>query len=73
MYHPHADDMLQMAMGMMGFWVTHPRDPNEHKVERDYVMLLNAYDIDPGSFTPKVNTMLDFNLWTINSARLSRH
>ncbi|HEX7641170.1 MAG TPA: copper oxidase [Burkholderiaceae bacterium] len=67
MYHPHADDMLQMAMGMMGFWVTHPRDPAEHKVERDYVMLLNAYDIDPGSFTPKVNTMLDFNLWTINS------
>jgi FtsP/CotA-like multicopper oxidase with cupredoxin domain len=67
MYHPHADDMLQMAMGMMGFWVTHPRDPNEHKVERDYVMLLNAYDIDPGSSTPKVNTMLDFNLWTINS------
>ncbi|HEY8026573.1 MAG TPA: copper oxidase [Burkholderiaceae bacterium] len=67
MYHPHADDMVQMAMGMMGFWVTHPRDPGEHKVERDYVMLLNAYDIDPGSFTPKVNTMLDFNLWTINS------
>ena len=67
MYHPHADDMLQMAMGMMGFWVTHPRDPSEHKVERDYVMLLNAYDIDPGSSTPKVNTMLDFNLWTINS------
>ena len=67
MYHPHADDMLQMAMGMMGFWVTHPRDPEEHKVERDYVMLLNAYDIDPGSSTPRVNTMLDFNLWTINS------
>ena len=67
MYHPHADDMLQMAMGMMGFWVTHPRDANERKVERDYVMLLNAYDIDPGSATPKVNTMTDFNLWTINS------
>ena len=27
MYHPHADEMVQMAMGMMGFWVTHPRDP----------------------------------------------
>jgi FtsP/CotA-like multicopper oxidase with cupredoxin domain len=25
MYHPHADEMTQMAMGMMGFWVTHPR------------------------------------------------
>ena len=27
MYHPHADEMVQMAMGMMGFWVTHPKDP----------------------------------------------
>ena len=26
MYHPHADEMTQMAMGMMGFWVTHPKD-----------------------------------------------
>jgi hypothetical protein len=28
---------------------------------------MNAYDIEPGSFTPSVNTMLDFNLWTFNS------
>ena len=28
---------------------------------------INAYDIDPGSCTPQVNTMLDFNLWTWNS------
>ena len=27
MYHPHADEMVQMAMGMMGFWVTHPKNP----------------------------------------------
>jgi FtsP/CotA-like multicopper oxidase with cupredoxin domain len=67
MYHPHADEMLQMAMGLMGFWVTHPKDPAQHRVDRDFVFLLNAYDIDPGSFTPKVNTMLDFNLWTFNS------
>ena len=67
MYHPHADEMAQMAMGMMGFWVTHPKDPNFMRVDRDFVFLLNAYDIDPGSFTPKVNTMLDFNLWTFNS------
>jgi hypothetical protein len=25
MYHPHADEMVQMAMGMMGFWITHPK------------------------------------------------
>ncbi|MCD2344727.1 copper oxidase [Ideonella azotifigens] len=67
MYHPHADEMTQMAMGMMGFWVTHPRDIGTMRVDRDFVFLLNAYDIDPGSFTPRVNTMLDFNLWTFNS------
>jgi FtsP/CotA-like multicopper oxidase with cupredoxin domain len=67
MYHPHADEMTQMAMGMMGFWVTHPKDPALHRVDRDFCFLLNAYDIDPGSFTPKTSTMLDFNLWTFNS------
>ncbi len=67
MYHPHADETTQMAMGMMGSWVTHPADPGAMPVDRDYVFLLNAYDIDPGSFTPRVSTMLDFNLWTFNS------
>lgn len=67
MYHPHADEMTQMAMGMMGFWVTHPKDPNFMKVDRDFVFLLSNYDIDPGSYTPKVMTMTDFNLFTFNS------
>src|SRR5712671_3163108 len=51
MYHPHADEMVQMAMGMMGFWVTHPKNHNFMKVDRDFVFLLNNYDIDPGSYT----------------------
>ena len=67
MYHPHADEMLQMAMGMMGFIVVHPKNPGFMPVDRDFVFLLNAYDIDPGSYTPKVSTMTDFNLWTWNS------
>jgi FtsP/CotA-like multicopper oxidase with cupredoxin domain len=67
MYHPHADEMVQMAMGMMGFIVVHPRDPNLYRVDRDFVFLINAFDIDPGSYTPRVNTMLDFNLWCWNS------
>ncbi len=69
MYHPHADEMTQMAMGMMGFWVTHPRGTNPliEPVDRDFVFLLSSFDIDPGSYTPKVMTMLDFNLWTFNS------
>jgi FtsP/CotA-like multicopper oxidase with cupredoxin domain len=69
MYHPHADEMVQMAMGMMGFWVTHPkaRHPLIDEVDRDFCFLLASYDIDPGSYTPKVMTMLDFNLWAWNS------
>jgi FtsP/CotA-like multicopper oxidase with cupredoxin domain len=67
MYHPHADEMVQMAMGMMGFWVTHPKNPRFMRVDRDFVFLLNAYDIDPGAATPKIMTMLDFNLFNFNS------
>ena len=67
MYHPHADEMVQMAMGMMGFIVVHPKDPKFMRVDRDFVFLINAYDIDPGSLTPKIATMTDFNLWSWNS------
>jgi manganese oxidase len=69
MYHPHADEMTQMAMGMMGFWVTHPKTkhPLIEEVDRDFVFLLNAYGIEPGAYTPKIMTMLDFNLWSWNS------
>ena len=69
MYHPHADEMTQMAMGMMGFWVTHPkaRHPLIDDVQRDFCFLLQSFDIDPGSKTPKIMTMLDHNLWAWNS------
>ena len=69
MYHPHADEMVQMAMGMMGLWITHPKatHPLIDKVDRDFCFLLNAFDVDPGSYTPKIMTMLDFNLWAWNS------
>ncbi|HUG24122.1 multicopper oxidase family protein [Piscinibacter sp.] len=69
MYHPHADEMVQMAMGMMGLWVTHPRGrhPLIDAVDRDFCFLLNAFDIEPGSYTPKIMTMLDFNLFAWNS------
>jgi FtsP/CotA-like multicopper oxidase with cupredoxin domain len=69
MYHPHADEMVQMAMGMMGFWVTHPKAPTPliERVDRDFCFLLSSYDIEPGSYTPRIATMTDFNLWTFNS------
>lgn len=67
MYHPHADGMVQFAMGMMGTIVVHPQDTALRAVDRDFAFVMSAYDIEPGSYTPRVNTMLDFNLWTWNS------
>jgi FtsP/CotA-like multicopper oxidase with cupredoxin domain len=67
MYHPHSDEMVQMAMGMMGSIVVHPKDPAQHRVDRDFIFLLAAYDIDPGSYTPRVAQMTEFNMWTWNS------
>ena len=67
MYHSHADEMVQMAMGMMGMFIVHPKDPAFMRVERDFVFLLNAFDIEPGSYVPRVMTMTDFNMWCWNS------
>jgi FtsP/CotA-like multicopper oxidase with cupredoxin domain len=67
MYHPHSDEMVQMAMGMMGMFVVHPRDPKFRPVDRDFVFIMSAYLIDPGTYLPKVAEMTDFNMWTWNS------
>lgn len=67
MYHPHSDEMVQMAMGMMGMFIVHPRDPSFRPVDRDFVFIMSSYLIDPGTYLPKVNEMTDFNMWTWNS------
>jgi hypothetical protein len=36
-------------------------------VDRDFVFLLSSYDIEPGSYMPKVMEMTDFNMWTFNT------
>src|SRR6266436_10195633 len=67
MYHPHSDEMVQMAMGMMGLFIVHPRDPSFRAVDRDFAFIMSTYRIDPGTYLPKVNEMTDFNIWTRNS------
>jgi len=67
MYHPHSDEMVQMAMGMMGMFIVHPRNPSFRPVDRDFVFIMSTYLIDPGTYLPKVNEMTDFNMWTWNS------
>jgi len=66
MYHPHADEMVQMAMGMMGFFVIHPREP-ERRVDRDFCIFPHMWFIEPGTMTPNTAVMLDFNIFTFNS------
>ena len=65
MYHPHADEMVQLAMGMMGLLVIHPRG-GDH-VDRDYALLLHNFALHPGTYRPDPSVMQDFDLWTFNS------
>ena len=67
MYHPHADEMLQMAMGMMGMFIIHPRNPAAEGIDRDFALLLHNWAIHPGTYRPDPAVMVDFDLWTINS------
>jgi manganese oxidase len=66
-YHPHSDEMVQMAMGMMGMFIVHPRDPRFRRVDRDFVFVMSAYAIDPGTSLPRVSEMTDFSMWAWNS------
>ena len=66
MYHPHSDEMVQMAMGMMGFFVIHPRTPETPKIDRHFLVMLNEWRIEPGTATPDPSTMTDFNIFSFN-------
>jgi hypothetical protein len=67
MYHPHADEMLQMAVGMMGFFVVHPKAGADPSVDRDFAIMLHEWAVHPGTYRPDPSVMLDFNLFTFNS------
>ena len=66
MYHPHVDEALQMAMGMMGFFVIHPRKTRAPKVDRDFAIFLQEWAVRPGSRRPDPSVMLDFTHFTFN-------
>ncbi len=65
MYHPHADEMTQMAMGMMGLFIIHPKGGDT--VDRDYALILHNFALHPGTRRPDPAVMQDFDLWTFNS------
>lgn len=67
MYHPHADEMVQLAVGMMGMFIIHPRDGEEVPIDRDYCFLIHNWALHPGTYRPDPSIMTDFDLWTFNS------
>lgn len=68
MYHSHHDEMTQMAMGMMGMIVVHPRKPSRgYRVDRDFAIMLSEWAIKPGRKRPDPNAMSDFNILTMNA------
>lgn len=67
MYHPHSDEMVQMAVGMMGMFIIHPKNAEETPVDRDYCFVLHNWALHPGTYRPDPSVMVDFDLWTFNS------
>ena len=67
MYHSHHDEMTQMAMGMMGMFVIHPRNGQRPRPDRDFAIMLSEWAIKPGTYRPDPNEMTDFNLLSMNA------
>jgi hypothetical protein len=66
MYHSHHDEMTQMALGMTGMFVIHPRRRRGPKIDRDFAIMLHEWSIPPGTSRPDPNEMSDFNVLTMN-------
>jgi len=66
MYHSHSDEMVQIALGMMGMFIIHPRTPTGPKADRDFVLMSSEWRIDVGTRRPVPIEMTDFNVLTFN-------
>ncbi len=67
MYHPHYDEMTQIALGMMGMFIVHPRTPRGPRVDYDFALMTHEWKLDVGAKRPDPNEMSDFNVLTFNS------
>jgi manganese oxidase len=66
MYHSHGDEMMQMGMGAMGFFIIHPKE-RKRRIDRDYAIFVNEWSVEPGAAKPNPSVMTDFNTFTFNS------
>ncbi|MBL9014096.1 MAG: copper oxidase [Myxococcales bacterium] len=67
MYHPHADEMTQIALGMIGMIVVHPRRPPPARERvRDFCLMSHEMTVHIGHMRPDPLAMNDFNVLTFN-------
>ncbi len=67
MYHPHFDEMTQIALGMGGMIVVHPRRAPRGPRVRDYSLMTHEWKVPIGARRPDPLAMSDFNVLTFNS------
>lgn len=64
MYHSHFDEMVQIAMGLQGIFVVHPR--GGPRPDREFAIMLSEWFVEPGQARPDPLEMSDFNVLTMN-------
>lgn len=62
-YHSHG--AMQEMMGMIGFFIMHPREAHRPRVDHDFGLLLQEWALLPGNAIPNTANM-EFNWLTIN-------
>jgi manganese oxidase len=62
-YHSHMP--MQELMGMIGWFIVHPKKPHQPRVDRDFGLIFQGWDIKPHNTVPNTLAM-EFNWLTIN-------
>jgi len=62
-YHSHMP--MQEMMGMIGFFIVNPKTPHQPRVDRDFGLIFQGWDIKPNNTVPNTLAM-EFNWLTIN-------
>ncbi len=66
-YHSHVMQARQVGLGLMGFFIIHPKNPEPWMiVDKDYAYFLHTWMIHPGSPNPDTMEMSEFNYFTFN-------
>lgn len=65
MYHAHFNEVKQIGMGLMGFFIIHPKIP-KNGVDRDFALFLHEWSVSEGNNVINPMEMVNFNYYTIN-------